>query len=46
MLWKNIVSEGHGELQRMLGYGKIIQKKEKMLKGPGERESDIFTKTL
>lgn len=44
MTWKNIVQQGAQGLQRMLGYGKIIQTKEKMFKGPGEKESDIFTK--
>lgn len=33
------------ELQRMLAYDEINQTKEKTFKGPGERESDIFTKT-
>lgn len=39
VLKKNRASQQHGELQRMLGYGKIIQTKGKIFKGPGERES-------
>lgn len=33
-----------GELQNLLKYIKNYQTKGKMFKGPGERESDIFTK--
>lgn len=39
VLRKNRVNQQHETFQRMLGYGKIIQTKGKIFKGPGERKS-------